>query len=223
MQLYLIRHAESENNARLPYQRVEDPSITAVGRLQADSLSRWLNTLPIDVLVTSPFRRALQTSRQILDDGRSLRSMVWHDVFECGGCFAGHGQTEIRPRPGLGRSLIQQELPTAQVDDTIGEAGWYVGRVKETDEETRVRAAAATRRFAETFGDSNVSVVAVLHADFIRTMLSHMLLGVADAHRFGPLRNTGITKVDLTDGGWRLDWLNSVSHLPPKLITGVEW
>lgn len=223
MQLYLIRHAESENNARLPYQRVADPSITPLGRLQADCLSRWMSALPIDALVTSPFRRALQTSRQILEIDNPLPCMVWHDVFECGGCYAGHAETSIHPRPGLGRSLIQQELPSAKVDDTIGDEGWYAGRDKETDEEITARATAVTARFAGAFGGTGARVAAVLHADFIRAMLAHMLRDSADPHRFGSLRNTGITKVDLLDGVWRLDWLNSVSHLPPKLITGIEW
>lgn len=223
MQLFLIRHAESENNARPPYQRVEDPSITAIGRLQADSLSRWIRALRTDALVTSPFRRTLQTSRLMLDGLGSAEQMVWHDVFECGGCYAGHPDVGVRGCPGLGRSSIQGELPLATVDDSISEEGWWVGREKETDQETEARAAAVVRRFAETFGDRNASVVAVLHADLIRVMLSGMLHGVADPRQFGPLRNTGITKVDFDGNSWRLDWLNSVSHLPPRLITGIEW
>ncbi len=79
-------------------------------------------------------------------------------------------------------------------------------------------------RLTETYGDSPQQiVVAILHADFIRTMLAQMLVSAADANLFGPLRNTGITKVNFADNRWQLDWLNSVSHLPMKLVTGVEW
>jgi 2,3-bisphosphoglycerate-dependent phosphoglycerate mutase len=223
MQLYLIRHAESENNARPAYQRVEDPSITPVGRLQAEALAQWTRSLKIDVLITSPFRRSLQTSRMVLESSKPTEAFIWHNVFERGGCYLGYGNTDIQPRPGLGRSLIMNELPLAVLDDTITEEGWWVGKQKETDEETELRAGLVINRLVETFGDSGKNIIAVLHADFIRTMLAQMLSPGADANQFGPLRNTGITKVDYSGDRWRLDWLNSVSHLPVKLITGVEW
>lgn len=223
MQLFLIRHAESENNARPAYQRVEDPSITAVGRLQAEALAQWTRSLKIDVLITSPFRRSLQTSRMVVESSAPTEALIWHNVFERGGCYLGYGDTNIQPRPGLGRSSIMNELPAAKIDETITEEGWWAGQLKETDQETEQRAGVVINRLIDTFGDSGKNVIAVLHADFIRTMLAQMLHPAADAVQFGPLRNTGITKVDFNGQRWRLDWLNSVSHLPVKLITGVEW
>lgn len=223
MQLYLIRHAESENNARPAYLRVEDPAITPVGRLQAESLAQWTRSLKIDVLITSPFRRSLQTSRIVGDACGPLQAMVWHDVFERGGCYCGHGDTAVEGRPGLSRTSILSELPTAIVDQSISEDGWWFGKAKETDQETLCRAGVVIDRLISTFSGSEKSVVAILHADFIRTLLVQMLQGTADATHFGPLRNTGITKVGFDGSRWRLDWLNSVSHLPVRLITGVEW
>ncbi len=223
MQLYLIRHAESENNARPAYQRVDDPLLTAVGRLQATALAGWLRSLHPEVVVTSPFRRTLQTCRLVIDAGVEAKPLVWHEAFERGGCFSGQLREVGEGRPGLGRASILRELPEAKIDESISEAGWWAGRAKETDAETESRATRVIRRFVDHFGDHGQRVVAVLHADFIRTMLAQMLHPSADAHQFGPLRNTGITKVDFDGQRWRLDWLNSVSHLPPKLITGVEW
>lgn len=223
MQLYLIRHAESENNARPHYLRVEDPALTPVGRLQSDALAQWIRSLKIDALVTSPFRRSLQTSRIVGDLCKPAEAMVWHDVFERGGCYCGFGDSDVEGRPGLGRSSILLELPTAVVDTSISEEGWWSGRAKETEQETLCRAAVVIDRLVERFSGSEKNVVAVLHADFIRTMLVQMLHPTADATLFGPLRNTGITKVDFDGSRWRLDWLNSVSHLPVRLITGVQW
>ena len=140
MQLFLIRHAESENNARPTYQRVEDPAVTPVGRLQAEALAQWAKSLKIDTLITSPFRRALQTSRSLLNQSPAKQVYVWHNVFERGGCYLGYGDVDIQPQPGLGRSAIAQELPLAVLDDSITEAGWWAGNPKETDEQTEVRA-----------------------------------------------------------------------------------
>jgi 2,3-bisphosphoglycerate-dependent phosphoglycerate mutase len=52
MQLYLIRHAESTNNAKPPRQRVEDPPITELGESQATHLAKWTSTTEIDTLIT---------------------------------------------------------------------------------------------------------------------------------------------------------------------------
>ena len=89
-------------------------------------------------------------------------------------------------------------------------------------EETLARAAAVGERLVETFGESGEPVAIVLHADFKRKLISRMLDGSVDPARLGPLRNTGITKLDYDDQCWKLDWFNSVSHLPAELITAVE-
>jgi probable phosphoglycerate mutase len=63
VQLLLVRHAEP--------QRIEglgapaDPSLTALGRRQAAALSAWLAAEPIDHVVSSPLRRAVETARPL--------------------------------------------------------------------------------------------------------------------------------------------------------------
>ncbi len=84
------------------------------------------------------------------------------------------------------------------------------------------RAAAVAERLMETFGDSGRAVAAVIHADFKRKLLNHLVGGHVDTRALGKLRNTGITKVDFDGSSWCLDWFNSVSHLPAGLITGNE-
>jgi 2,3-bisphosphoglycerate-dependent phosphoglycerate mutase len=225
MQLYLVRHAESENNARPPYLRVEDPAITAIGRLQAQHLADWMRTLSIDHLITSPFLRTLQTTRYITDAiGGSVS--VWHDVFERGGCFRGHGVDATEGGIGLGRSdVIRHVVADADrctIDPTIEESGWWGGKTKETDQEAVERSINVVRRFTATFSDSGQTVVAVIHADFKRELLTQMLSPRANPATFGPLRNVGISKLDYDGQHWKLDWFNSVTHLPHKLITGNE-
>ncbi|QDT06101.1 phosphoglycerate mutase [Rubripirellula lacrimiformis] len=225
MQLYLVRHAESENNARPAYLRVEDPGITAVGRLQAQHLADWVRTMAFDHLITSPFLRTLQTTRYVTDATGAPVS-IWDNVYERGGCFRGHGPDATEGGIGLGRSgVIRHVVAQADrctVDSSIGEAGWWAGKPRETDDEAEVRATTVVQRFAETFGDSQDVVVAIIHADLKRAMLRHMLAPGADAGLFGALRNVGVTKLDFSAGTWQLDWFNSVTHLPSKLITGNE-
>ena len=224
MQLYLIRHAESENNAKPIYERVEDPSLTAVGRMQATHLGDWVRTLKFDVLITSPVLRALQTTRHIFDrTGRHVH--VWDNVFEEGGIYRGHGPDATEGGPGLSRSKVIEHVTgdsdSCTLDPSIGDHGWW-GRHRESSEEAVARATVVAGRLAATFGRESCSVVAVIHADFKRKMLGELIGDEVDPRLFGPLRNTGITKLDLERGRWQLDWFNSVSHLPAKLITGNE-
>ena len=224
MELYLIRHAESENNARPPYQRVEDPAITAVGRLQADHLARWLETLKADVMVTSPFLRTLQTALPVMD-ATSYPLQVWHDVFERGGCFRGYDETNQSGALGMGRNEILRLLrpfsSRCELDDSIEEDGWWGGRERETDHEAEQRAIRVCRRLLDLVQHHRV-VVLLIHADLKRLMLAEMFRGQVDVQQLGPMRNAGITKVNRVDENWQLDYFNSVTHLPAKLITGNE-
>lgn len=223
MQLYLIRHAESENNARPPHQRTEDPPLTAVGRLQAQHLSEWVKTLRVDTLICSPVRRSLETTRYITD-ATGLHVHVWADVFEEGGIYRGYGDEAIEGGPGLTRRDVVSHFgePTAStLDAAIGDAGWW-GRHRESADEAVVRATTVARRLVETFGHTNQAIAAVTHADFKRKLLTQLLGQFVDASRLGALRNTGITKVNYDGSHWQLDWFNSVTHLPAKLITGNE-
>src|SRR6056297_153595 len=203
MKLYLIRHAESLNNARPVYERISDPPLTARGRLQAQGLADWLTKLQHDVLITSPFRRTLETTRAFLDQS-PRRVHVWHQVFENGGCFEGHEPANHSGAPGLGRTDIRRLAHADEelciVDDTITEDGWWNQPHRETRQ----------------------SVVAILHADFIRGLVAEMLGPSVSIGRLGPFVNVGVTLLRYQDGQWHLDWLNSISHVPPRLVTGKE-
>jgi len=220
LELFLVRHAESENNASPPWQRVADPNITSLGRLQAEALGDWITGVGVDVLVTSPFRRALQTSERISAISPIKQMLVWHNVFERGGCYSRHSAAGIRSHPGLGRTSIQNVLPTAILDPSIGEDGWWSGCLKESDAEAKKRADSVINRMINSFGAGPTKVFAILHADLLKLMIGRMLFGVFELGIFGPFGNAAVTKLDFDGRVWRLDWLNSISHLTPKLMTG---
>lgn len=224
VQLYLIRHAESENNAKPGYQRTEDPNITAIGRLQAQHLADWVKTLKFDVLITSPVRRALQTTRFIVDATKQ-HVHVWDSVFEQGGIYPGFGPEATKGGAGLSRSDVVKyacdDHERCTLDESIVESGWWGGRNRETAEEMVQRAESVIARIVQEFGDSKQVVLAVIHADFKRELLGQ-LIGWQSSGEFGNLANTGITKLVYRQTHWQLDWFNAVSHLPAKLITGNE-
>ncbi len=223
MQLYLIRHAESDNNAKPVHQRTEDPAITELGRRQAEHLANWTRTLKIDTLITSPFRRAIETTLHI-SNSTPQHVHVWHDIYERGGCFRGYRPDQCEGAMGMGRAQIMDHLNLAPesctIDITIDDSGWWGGQDRETDEAAAVRASKFTERLERTFANNGETIVVVTHADFKLLVLSTMLGDVLDPTLLGPLSNTGITKVNFNGARWQLEWLNSVSHLPAELITG---
>ncbi len=222
MQLYLVRHAESENNARPMEQRVEDPSITDLGHEQARHLAGWMQSLPIDSLITSPVRRALQTTRYIAQ-ATGCHVHVWADVYEEGGIYRGHGPDAIAGGPGLTRHEVIRHIVDSPADCTLDDAvvdtGWWAYRDRETPDQAHQRAASVKQRLVEKFGSRGSTIVLVIHADFKRRLLSHFLGAPADSIGFGHLRNTGVTKLDFDGNRWTLEWFNSISHLPHRLMS----
>ena len=100
MELFLIRHGQSANNALAdPALRVEDPLLTPVGELQAERTAAYLAARrhlhadardggrPIfDRLYCSPMIRAMQTARPIAR-ALGVPYEVWVEIHEIGGIY----------------------------------------------------------------------------------------------------------------------------------------
>jgi broad specificity phosphatase PhoE len=89
--IYLIRHGESESNERpdlIGGRNTESP-LSEHGLTQAHSLGRWLDQRDIrfDIVMSSPAKRATQTAQVatrrkpvILEDSEELHQGDWQDV-----------------------------------------------------------------------------------------------------------------------------------------------
>jgi broad specificity phosphatase PhoE len=69
--LILIRHGETDWNVIGRYQGQDDPPLNAKGLAQARELADALRDVPLDVLVSSPLRRAYRTA-EILAEALEL-------------------------------------------------------------------------------------------------------------------------------------------------------
>ena len=63
--LYLVRHGETDWNVAHRVQGRTDNSLNAQGRRQAESLSAYLERIPLDVIATSPLKRASTTAEAV--------------------------------------------------------------------------------------------------------------------------------------------------------------
>ncbi len=219
MRLMLIRHAQSLNNALPEEQRVEDPEITELGHRQAAALAEWALAAGITRLITSPFRRSLQTT-EYLRQRLGLVPHIWTDIHEQGGCYSGHEPSCYTGRPGMSRREIEAEFPDYIIDAQIDDQGWWKNRPYESVTEARARARRMVEQAIREFRGTRETVALVMHADFKRLVLGEMF-STPPLHNGQWLRSIYNTAVTTIDGHSELTLVryNSTEHLTDELLS----
>ncbi len=213
MELYLIRHAQSANNAQPESSRVPDPPLTELGREQASLLASFISCHGLTRLITSPFLRTLETA-EILYAELGLVPEVRIQLHEQGGCYSGYLPMPRIGQPGMTRAEIEQRFPDFLVEDGLDGEGWWREQPYETWEEARVRAAALLKSTRDEFAESEERVGFVMHADIKGLLLEHV--------HDDPLEiafNASFSKLLVTSDRQQLVQHNCIEHLPPRLIT----
>lgn len=213
--LYLVRHGESLSNCgqdgELAYEFKSDSPLSPKGERQAELLGEYFAELPLDYLLSSGLRRAMQTAYQvgIHQPENGAKQVEVHKIFT-------ERNTEC---PNRRIEEIQRELPimipafgTNPEDGTVHLGG------DDTDEMTYARAQEATKYLRERFRNGE-KVMVVAHAAFITDML-FVMLGLDGKQIFDPsFHNTGITKIIFFKKGTApfadnyLEFHNAVPHL----------
>lgn len=219
MELYLIRHAQSVNNALADEQRVEDPPLTEAGHKQAEFLAEWIVQAGLTRLISSPFRRALQTTEYIRRR-TDLTPEIWVDLHEQGGCCSGYEAISYTGRPGLSASELQQEFPGYRLPPDIDGDGWWKSRPYERIDEAEQRAERLIECFHETFGGTQERVGFVMHGTFKRLLVGRMFgASVLEQNWLCDVYNSAVSKVIIPTGQPRLVFYNAIGHLPLDLVT----
>ena len=231
MRLYLIRHAQSYNNALADQRdRVADPALTDKGEDQARRLADYVaqaQEMPdgpfvIDQLYCSPMLRTLQTS-QPLASALGLTPRIWPEIHEIGGIFLAQDGGSSQGFPGMTRAEINERIPGYEVPDAVTDAGWWdvaVGR--ETPARFLGRAihvALALQDMIRSNPDARIALVS--HAAFLDALIK-AILGQIPTHPnqlFYVHYNTGITRFDFGEhrDQMQLQYLNRSEHLPDSL------
>lgn len=228
MKLYLIRHAQSFNNAvHSATNRVCDPPLTELGRRQADVVAAHIQAgressndheaFDFTRLICSPMTRALETARAI-SAAVQVPVDIWSDVHETHGIWIDK-QDGKGPRgcAGIKRSRIETEFPGFGIPHDVSEEGWW-NRPPETPEQWRARAIAVTARIRNEILPSGNSAAVIIHGWFLIEMLSDLLFDTPPNGALFGSGNTSITRVTFEERGKvSLDYLNRVDHLPEEL------
>ena len=236
MELYIIRHAQSYNNALTDWtERVSDPPLTELGERQADVLAAHLASTPAEAeqagsracyvnrtgfrftrLFTSAMRRSLQTAAPI-GQAIGLQPEVWVDIHEIGGVFL--DDHEGRGLPGLKRAEMAAQFPTIRLTPEVTEAGWW-NRGRETEEEWLERAARVAAELQERFAGTDERLGLVTHGGFAAMLLYALIGHTKRRNVILSHRNTAITRLDFYDDGTTyMQYFNRVEHLPSALLS----
>jgi 2,3-bisphosphoglycerate-dependent phosphoglycerate mutase len=247
MQLYFIRHGQSENNLLWTQTgsfdgRNEDPELTPVGWQQAEVLAEALAAIPrgpdygealpglnynpqnvrgfgLTHLYCSLMVRAVQTG-QVVARALDLPLVAWPDIHETGGIHFRDLETgEISGLPGHGRSFFESHYPQLVLPDSVSEAGWW-NRPFEKYEERPKRAQRFLQELARRHGGSDDRAAVISHGGFYNHVMRR-LLDVPEERdrRWFSMNNAAITRIDFDEETTWLHYTNRCDFLPPELIT----
>jgi len=241
MQLYIIRHAQSTNNALIDQRdRVCDPPLTELGEQQAALVAQHLAgginlELSMGVseeatssrirrgygltrLYCSAMGRALKTAQPI-SQATGLIPEVWVDIHEHGGIFLDHGEAGgLVGYPGKTRLEILAEFPNYILPESITEQGWW-NQGYEDRAACHARAMRVARQLYE-WADSHERIGLVTHGGFIDSLIKALLNQLPGRHIFYNHNNSAISRIDFgPDERLKLRYLNRIDHLPPELVT----
>lgn len=228
MQVYLIRHAQSENNVLTSdnlHRRKVDPDLTELGYRQREALADFLaneadladRSFAVSRLYTSAMYRSLLTTQPV-SAALNLRPDVWLDLHEKGGMFQ-RQNGRVNGFGGMSRSAITSQFPDYRLPEAVSEVGWYDAALGyEPETHSAFRAIKVANDLGERSRSDEV-IALVSHAGFLDTLLKAIfgqLPSRAYAMRYYH-NNTAITRIDYDGRRPALHYLNRVDHLPPAM------
>ena len=227
MDLFLIRHGESSNNALADVSlRVADPELTEKGRDQieyaAEYIGKGLHLYPeereegqpgLDRLYCSAMIRAMHTAEPI---GRALGMApeIWVDIHETGGIFLDHGgeRGKVGTR-GQTRAEITERFPETVVPATVSEDGWWNKNMEEWYEGQGRAIAVAADLLARAGEHGRIGLVT--HGNFMSLLiqaLGNQLPGGSEIYEHD---NTAITRIAYEPQNKILvEYINRIENLP---------
>ena len=244
--LYLIRHAQSANNAiwdgsDFHVDRDVDPEITEIGHQQAEVLAQHLahpETEPrqhpfidsdsrshaITHVYCSLMTRSILTAEYVAK-ACELPLEAQSDVFERHGIYEFDEERNHRGVPGQGRDYFETRFPALQLPADFNDAGWW-SRPAEDDDSFLERMKNVVERFKERLWQKDENIALIAHGDFIDQFVNELMGIERHQHNYDnhwvanwTFHNTSISRVDLVDGAYNVVYLNKIDHLEAGLVT----
>lgn len=247
MQLYLLRHAQSESNARWDKNPGEpfhfpDPDLTEIGRKQADAVAAALarrkfvrkisrhdpwnhGGFGITHIYASLMLRAVETANRV-SSRLGLPIQGETDLHEWGGIY--DMDLETRERTGIAgndRAFFEKNFPRVNLPEDFNDSGWW-NRPYETPDEVFPRAQRVLQRLTARHQDTEDRVLVVSHGGFLNHLISSFVnlqpeqtRRNLDGNLWWVLNNTAITRLEVRKDFTGIVYHNRIAHLKPEWIT----
>jgi len=209
MQIYLVRHGQSQNNAG--GASAHNVPLTDLGHEQVRRAAEALaNQEKFEALYCSPLKRALQ-SAAILHARLGLVPYAYPDFSETGFSW---GELDAT------REELQADYPDFILDKSITSNGWAPSD-HETEDESYERAGEVIHWLSKRHPEPDARILVVTHGRFGSILMGYVV-GARPAHDYSRFsqHNCGISRLDIvTNGESKLRFLNSTAHLSPEMLT----
>jgi broad specificity phosphatase PhoE len=202
MELYLIRHGESENNANRTMSK--DSGLSSLGREQAILAGSSLHDEGIMRLFSSAHLRGLETA-QLIGEQLKLQTEVLTHLCERNFCLQ---------ETGIPLSRLEKKFPGTVFPVEVDELGWARHCEAETREEMGERmneVADGLRKMA--CAEPNGKVACIIHQGSSSMLLRSLFDVMPGSDIFFRHRNCGISKIVFQEEKTILVKLNDCSHL----------
>ena len=246
MKLYLIRHAESANNAvygtaNQKSGHTPDPEITDSGHEQGKLLGQHFAMTDkeprqhpyerspeihygLTHLYCSLMSRSLLTA-QYIADACSLSMVVRPDIFEYQGIYEIDENGNEIGVEGPGRSYFENRFPDAYLPEALTEKGWW-DRPVERESAFIGRVKSSLDEIQALHGNTDHNVAMVVHGDYIDQCINHIMGVERIPENYNNawvanwvFHNTSISRIDIVNESRNVVYLNRIDHLPADLVT----
>lgn len=193
--IIIVRHGQTEWNMLGKWQGSADIPLDTRGLEQAELLGERLKYWRIDVIYSSHLQRAVQTADAIAKhhDLAVQIEPAWRER-HAGDC---EGMTRAE--------IIEKYTDMVRIGNFQAPNG-------ETHDQLTARIIPAFEQLQTQHAGE--SILLVSHGGTIAALIAHILgMPHQESWRFTAGYNTGLSRIELTDHGWRLTRLNDTSHL----------
>ena len=206
MELYLVRHGESQNNAG--NASAHNVPLTRLGLDQVRRAADALADEGFDALYCSPLKRALQTA-SILHTKLGIPPYVHPSFSETGFSWGEKDATSEE---------LKVDYSDFILDASITSNGWAPAD-GETEEEAHERACNTIQWLLARHPDDDSRVLVVSHGNYGGILIGS-IVGVRPSGytRFSQ-HNTGISRADMVGEQSKLRFLNATKHLSEEMLT----
>lgn len=204
--LYLVRHGEAMGNILLQFQGNIDCPLTPQGLEQTQCLEKRFAQIPVDVLYSSPLKRAYDTAAAI---ARATGCAIQVDprLIEING-----GEWE-----GMSWKELPQRYPE-QFDNWVNHPGDFSAPQGESMQQVYERAKEVLSEILERHEEKRIAVAT--HGCFIRNALCFLLgYPISEMNRVPLSDNTAVSAFAVEGQQIKPIFLNDNSHLSPELST----